>query len=98
MEHGETAQQKNCTEEEEGDITTTDNNNKEVKFADIEEMETEYNIDDGDGEDDDGDEEGWITPGNIKKVKEEMGVNDEMSIKDAGIQCACLTTDFAMQV
>lgn len=68
----------------------TDNNNEDLleNCGEVD-VESEYMEDDGGG---------WITPGNIKQVKQEMGVDEEMSIEEAGIQCACLTTDFAMQV
>ena len=49
-------------------------------------------------EEDEDDGGGWITPGNIKKVKQEMGCNDEVDMENTDIKCACLTTDFAMQV
>ena len=63
----------------------------------------EENIDvDGDGggddDDDDDSESGWITPGNIQKVKQSFGTAEEIKIEDGNVKCACLTTDFAMQV
>ena len=73
------------------DIEITEENNNE----DIEEIKEECR---NSNDEDDGDSEGWITPGNIKKVKRDMGYNDEMDIESANVQCACLTTDFAMQV
>ena len=48
--------------------------------------------------DDNIDDNGWITPGNIEKIKEQMVIDDEIRLEDANIKCACLTTDFAMQV
>ncbi|KAH3769925.1 RNA-binding protein NOB1-like [Dreissena polymorpha] len=47
---------------------------------------------DEEGDDDDGG--GWITPSNIKAVKEKMGGE---GMEKAEIQVGCLTTDFAMQ-
>ncbi|CAI5782266.1 RNA-binding protein NOB1 isoform X1 [Podarcis lilfordi] len=44
------------------------------------------------GEDSD-DEEGWITPSNIKQIQQGMGQAEE----PAGVQVGCVTTDFAMQ-
>ena len=44
------------------------------------------------------DEGGWITPSNIKSVKEKMGYDNEEEVEYEKIKCACLTTDFAMQV
>lgn len=49
-------------------------------------------------EDEDEDDEGWITPNNIKKVKQTFGAAEETKIEDGSVKCACLTTDFAMQV
>lgn len=49
-----------------------------------------------DGEDEDSDEGGWITPGNIKDVKTNF---DQDIVEDPETTViACLTTDFAMQV
>lgn len=53
--------------------------------------------DGGDGDDDDDDGAGWITPGNISKVKKEMGF-EELDETAIDAKNACLTTDFAMQV
>ena len=50
-----------------------------------------------DGDDDDDDDGGWITPGNISKVKKEMGLDNIQQIA-VDVKSACLTTDFAMQV
>ena len=44
----------------------------------------------------DSDNEGWITPGNLRRVCEEMGgVMEELS---QSLAVGCVTTDFAMQV
>merc|ERR1712029_1014406 len=44
------------------------------------------------------DDEGWITPSNLKAKRLEMlGANDEEDEEDREIIVACLTTDFAMQ-
>ncbi|KAJ7312202.1 hypothetical protein JRQ81_006575 [Phrynocephalus forsythii] len=41
-----------------------------------------------------GEEEGgWITPGNIKQIQQDLGQTDE----PAGVKVGCVTTDFAMQ-
>ncbi|XP_060131996.1 RNA-binding protein NOB1 isoform X3 [Zootoca vivipara] len=42
---------------------------------------------------DSNDEEGWITPSNIKQIQQGMDQADE----PAGVQVGCVTTDFAMQ-
>ncbi|KAK7114004.1 RNA-binding protein NOB1-like [Littorina saxatilis] len=47
-------------------------------------------------EDDDDDDGGWITPSNIKEVKQQMGAGCMEAAKDP-VTVACLTTDFAMQ-
>merc|ERR1719494_1717266 len=52
---------------------------------------------DGDKEVDDDDDEGWITPSNIKAVKRQLGMQDDALISDTDVKCGCLTTDFAMQ-
>ena len=46
--------------------------------------------------DDDDDEEGWITPGNIKEKKRLMNGTKEDEVQF--VKVACMTTDFAMQV
>ena len=79
-------------------MVETENNNQVEIVEDMEnesEEEEEEKEEEGDNENDD---EGWITPGNIKKVKQDMGYDDEVNMQDADVKCACLTTDFAMQV
>ncbi|XP_061450525.1 RNA-binding protein NOB1 isoform X2 [Rhineura floridana] len=39
------------------------------------------------------DDEGWITPSNIKQIQQDPSQGEE----PAGVQVACITTDFAMQ-
>lgn len=79
-------------------MVETENNNNQVEIVeDMENEEDKDNEEDVEGGDEN-DDEGWITPGNIKKVKQEMGYDDEINMKDADVKCACLTTDFAMQV
>ena len=73
----------------------TENNNK-IEIT--EQIENESDDEEEEEEEDGNDEEGWITPGNIKKVKQDMGYDDEINMQDTNIKCACLTTDFAMQV
>ena len=56
----------------------------------------ESDSDDDDEDDDDSDDDdGWITPSNIRSVKEKMGGSD---VEKAEVSVGCLTTDFAMQV
>lgn len=51
---------------------------------------------DGDKDEDDDDDEGeWITPGNIKEKKKEMGLGEYF--EDISVEVACITSDFAMQ-
>ncbi|NWI09099.1 NOB1 protein, partial [Crypturellus soui] len=54
------------------------------------------NGDQGDEEEseEESDDEGWITPSNIKEVQQDMGHFDTAP---AGVQVGCVTTDFAMQ-
>lgn len=80
-------------------IETENNNQVEMTEEDMEseELEGESSGEEGDENEDD-DSEGWITPGNIQKVKEEMGWDDEVAMEETDVKCACLTTDFAMQV
>ncbi|XP_065065189.1 RNA-binding protein NOB1-like [Rhopilema esculentum] len=54
------------------------------------------NKSDDESDDDGGDDEGWITPGNISKVKKEMGF-DDVDQSPVNAKSGCLTTDFAMQ-
>lgn len=68
--------------------------NIEMEAGDEEEEER----DEGFNEEDEGDDEGWITPNNLKSMKQKMGYDDETAIQLDHIKCACLTTDFAMQV
>lgn len=46
--------------------------------------------------DGDSDDEGWITPENIRQVCEQMGGAKE--VDSDGIAVGCMTTDYAMQV
>jgi len=48
-------------------------------------------------EDDEDDEEGWITPSNIKKVQAKEDKTVEPGKEPAVMQAACITADFAMQ-
>merc|ERR1711977_707810 len=50
-----------------------------------------------DGEDIEEDDEGWITPCNYKKKKEEMAIANEKELTEK-VEVACMTSDFAMQV
>jgi len=53
----------------------------------------------GDGSTSDSDDEGWITPSNLKKhqAKDLNGTTEEQDKQTATMQVATLTTDFAMQ-
>ncbi|XP_031564001.1 RNA-binding protein NOB1-like [Actinia tenebrosa] len=42
------------------------------------------------------DEEGWITPENIRAIQDEMGHN-RLDASPANVEVGCLTTDFSMQ-
>lgn len=61
--------------------------------SDIEE-DCEHENGDDFGEDDD---DGWITPDNIKQIKNQMGKGSQNALP-ANVTVGCLTTDFAMQV
>ncbi len=51
----------------------------------------------GDDEEDDG--EGWITPGNLEEMKKLSQLScEEKEIKDSQITVGCMTSDFSMQV
>lgn len=66
-------------------------------LEDIDEKDSEQGMDD-EGIEEDDDEEGWITPSNLKSKRLEMlGINAEAEDSDKEIIVACLTTDFAMQ-
>uniref|UniRef100_A0A8B9N2A9 RNA-binding protein NOB1 n=1 Tax=Accipiter nisus TaxID=211598 RepID=A0A8B9N2A9_9AVES len=45
-------------------------------------------------EDEESDDEGWITPSNLKQVQQDTGHCDTTPV---GVQVGCVTTDFAMQ-
>ncbi|KAK6185464.1 hypothetical protein SNE40_007691 [Patella caerulea] len=45
-------------------------------------------------ESDDDDDGGWITPSNIKEIREKMG---DVNTEKANVPVGCITTDFAMQ-
>ena len=58
----------------------------------------EEEISDGDdNSNEDDDDEGWITPGNIGKIKIELQ-QDRSSVEAAGVTVGCMTSDFAIQV
>ena len=60
--------------------------------------ETEANIPDEIEYSDDDDDEGWITPANIKKVQEkEQNIDKKTEKAPLVMQAACITADFAMQ-
>lgn len=61
----------------------------------LEEREDSEEEEDAEGVDDD--DEGWITPSNIKEVKRQMGIG-VAETEQSRVSVACLTTDFAMQV
>ena len=61
----------------------------------LEEDSSESEDEDSDEEDEDDDGGGWITPSNIRNVKEKMGMPEA---EKARVPVGCLTTDFAMQV
>ncbi|OCT82379.1 hypothetical protein XELAEV_18024906mg [Xenopus laevis] len=44
-------------------------------------------------EEEENDDDGWITPGNIKQIQQDMGVREA----PVNVVVGCLTTDFAMQ-
>jgi hypothetical protein len=48
-----------------------------------------------DESDDDDDDDGWITPNNIKDIKQKMG---NIPTEEADVMVGCLTMDFAIQV
>merc|ERR1711975_89680 len=67
-----------------------------VKWAD-DEGNIDAEDDDANNDDDDDEEGGWITPRNLTKVKQALGTVGCVGIAETSVQCACLTTDFAMQ-
>ena len=48
-----------------------------------------------DESDEDDDDDGWITPNNIKDIKQKMG---NLPTEEADVMVGCLTMDFAIQV
>jgi len=55
----------------------------------------EQDEDDEDDKEEEDDDEGWITPSNIKKIKEDARRAEQTPLPPARV--ACITTDFAMQ-
>ena len=87
------AELENC--EEIGDREAE--NEEENEGIDTENGDENGDENDEDDDDDDDDDGGWITPGNISKVKKEMGL-ENVQQTTIDVKSACLTTDFAMQV
>lgn len=77
-----------CSSDEGVSLCDSDKENAELCDEDSEGGE-----DSNDGEDDDGDDDGWITPGNLKEKKAAMAGRAE----NERVVVACMTTDFAMQ-
>lgn len=46
-------------------------------------------------DEEDNDSDGWINPSNIKSMKKNFGIDEDVH---ADVTVACITTDFAMQV
>ncbi|XP_072278649.1 RNA-binding protein NOB1 [Pyxicephalus adspersus] len=63
----------------------------EASCSKSEDEDEEGEEDDENSEDDDGG--GWITPGNIKQIHQDMGIHEAPD----NVVVGCLTTDFAMQ-
>jgi len=88
-------------EDDEEDSGTKDEHESIMEDDTIEEIVDEGNVsgsDEGIEEDEDDDDEGWITPGNLKAKRLEMlGANGVAEDEDKEIIVACLTNDFAMQ-
>uniref|UniRef100_A0A1B6DT19 RNA-binding protein NOB1 n=2 Tax=Clastoptera arizonana TaxID=38151 RepID=A0A1B6DT19_9HEMI len=57
-------------------------------------LEDEDNYNETEESEDEGSEDGWITPSNIKLAKNK--INEEL-VEDKIVTVACITTDFAMQ-
>ena len=87
------------TEPTESMKTELDENEKNSLSVDADDHENENENEEitSNGDEDEDDDQGWITPGNISKVKKDMGF-DELDDKEVDAKSACLTTDFAMQV
>jgi len=64
-------------------------------FEDADEYEDSGNEEGADDETSSGDDGGWITPGNLKEKKKQMGHCPDDAA--ARVRVACMTTDFAMQ-
>lgn len=82
-------------------VVVSHENNEDQEVVDKDESISNDDEEEEDGNnivDKNGDDNGWITSGNIDKVKQKMGFQDELSIDHDKVKCVCLTTDFAMQV
>jgi len=90
-------------EEKENESSAKDVNENDMNVDNA--VVTDETTEEGEGEEgkdvenmDDEDEAGWITPGNIKEIKQQMGDDGtEQELDVTSIKCGCLTTDFAMQ-
>lgn len=63
--------------------------------SEVEHVEADNDV--GSYESNEDDDEGWITPGNYIKKKEEMETANEEELS-LPVEVACMTSDFAMQV
>ena len=77
------------------EVTECDDNEE---FDDKEESDDTGDFEEEMKNNEDDDDEGWITPGNISKVKKDMGFKEDMEPVQSDMRTVCLTTDFAMQV
>lgn len=76
------------------------NEEKENENENESENENETSKDDNNNENNENgdDEEGWINPGNLEKIKKESKVDAEQEdLGSTKIKVACMTSDFAMQ-
>ena len=69
---------------------------KQLQDSESTEPSHDYNSDE-DNEGSDEDDEGWITPGNYTKKKDQMAMVNEKELLQ-NVEVACMTSDFAMQV
>lgn len=92
------SEESNKKDDEESKEEKDEEQNEEKENENESESENETSKDDNNNENGD-DEEGWINPGNLEKIKKESKVDAEQeNLGSTKIKVACMTSDFAMQV
>lgn len=75
-------------------FNTIPNQQADDVLQSVKEEVTDEESNEDEDEEESGDDEGWITPGNISNVKKNFGAE---VLEEKDVEVACITTDFAMQ-